>query len=70
MQAKSEAPRKIQQFAASFNAYASVGKSQPVRIVGALKTDNAGEFTSRLFQEFLLTPKLLSKPRALRTCIR
>ena len=53
MQAKSEAPRKIQQFVASFNAYASVGKSQPVRIVGALKTDNAGEFTSRLFQEFL-----------------
>ena len=53
MQTKDEAPRRVQQFVASFNAYASRGKSQPVRIVGSLKTDNAGEFTSRAFQEFL-----------------
>ena len=33
MQSKSEAPRKVQQFVASFNAFASQGKSQPVRIV-------------------------------------
>ena len=55
MQNKSEAPRKVQQFVASFNAFASQGKSQPVRIVGSLKCDNAGEFTSRAFQEFLDT---------------
>ena len=53
MQTKAEAGRKVQQFVASFNAYASLGKTQPVRIVGSLKSDNAGEFLSRNFQEFL-----------------
>jgi transposase InsO family protein len=53
MQAKSEAPDLIKRYVAQFNAYASRGKDKPVRIVGTLHCDNAGEFLSREFQEFL-----------------
>ena len=50
---KSEAPGKVRQFIASFNALASIGKAEPVRVVGALHTDNAGELLSREFNELL-----------------
>ena len=38
---------------ASFNAHASTDKAAPVRIVGTLHSDNAGEFVSHEFREFL-----------------
>ena len=44
---------RVRTFVAKFNAYASLGKPEPVRVVGALHTDNAGEFLSREFVEFL-----------------
>ena len=50
---KSDALARVRTFVAKFNAYASLGKPEPVRVVGALHTDNAGEFLSREFEEFL-----------------
>ena len=50
---KSEAPRAIKKFVASFNAHASRHTATPVRVVGTFHSDNAGEFVSREFQEFL-----------------
>ena len=50
---KSEAMTAVKRFTTTFNAYASVGKETPVRIVGALHSDNAGEFLSHEFKEFL-----------------
>ena len=35
------------------NAISSIGKPEPVRIVGQLHMDNAGEFLSGEFNEFL-----------------
>ena len=50
---KSEALEKVKSFVAKLNAICSVGKAEPVRIVGQLHLDNAGEFLSREFTEFL-----------------
>ena len=50
---KSDAPARIRRFVASFNAHASTDKAAPVRIVGTLHSDNAGEFVSHEFREFL-----------------
>ena len=50
---KSDAPAKIKQFIAAFNALANTGAKSPVRVVGTLHSDNAGEFVSREFTEFL-----------------
>ena len=49
---KSEALRAMRSVVATFNAKMSQGSSAPVRVVGSLHTDNAGEFLSREFQEF------------------
>ena len=38
---------------AKLNAIQSVGKPEPVRVVGQLQLDNAGEFLSHEFTEFL-----------------
>ena len=53
MKQKSEAPKLVRRFIAKFNAMASTHGSSPTRVVGALHTDNAGEFLSRSFQEML-----------------
>jgi len=53
MKKKSEAPQKISKFVAKFNAHASKHASSPVRVVGSLHTDNAGEFLSTEFKYFL-----------------
>ena len=53
LKAKSEAPEKIRTFIASMNAHASSKSPAPVRVVGSLHTDNAGEFLSRKFTELL-----------------
>jgi len=50
---KSEAPACIRKFVASFTALLNRKQAQPTAVVGALHTDNAGEFTSREFTEFL-----------------
>ena len=50
---KSEALARVRTFVAKFNSYASLGKPEPVRVVGTLHTDNAGEFLSKEFGEFL-----------------
>ena len=44
LRSKDEAMSRARRFVNSLNAYASRGKSEPVRIAGSLKTDNAGEF--------------------------
>jgi hypothetical protein len=38
---------------AKINALASAGKPEPVRVVGHLHVDNAGEFLSHEFNEYL-----------------
>ena len=50
---KSEALKRIRSFVAKLNALASIGKPEPVRIVGQLHMDNAGEFLSHEFNEYL-----------------
>ena len=50
---KSDAPARIRRFVSAFNAHASTDKAAPVRIVGTLHSDNAGEFVSHEFREFL-----------------
>ena len=51
MQKKSDAPHYMRRFVSKFNALGSLGKPEPVRIVGALRSDNAGEFLSQEFKE-------------------
>ena len=52
---KDEAPRRIKSFVAKLNSICNVGKpeSERVRIIGQLHLDNAGEFLSREFTEYL-----------------
>ena len=53
LKAKSEAPDRVRTFIAAMNAHASSRSASPVRVVGSLHTDNAGEFLSRQFAELL-----------------
>ena len=50
---KSDAPDRVKRFIASLNAHASSRSASPVRVVGSLHTDNAGEFLSHQFTELL-----------------
>ena len=50
---KSDAVARVCAFVTKLNALASRGKPEPVRVVGQLQMDNAGEFLSREFDEFL-----------------
>ena len=50
---KSDALARVRAFVTKLNALASRGKPEPVRVVGQLQMDNAGEFLSREFDEFL-----------------
>ena len=50
---KDEALKRIRSFVAKLNSLASVGKPEPVRVIGQLHMDNAGEFLSNEFNEFL-----------------
>ena len=50
---KSDAPRAVRKYIANLNSLASAGKPAPVRVVGHLHSDNAGEFLSHEFKEFL-----------------
>ena len=52
MRAKSDAPRRIREYVAAFNRLAARG-GMPIQRVGALHTDNAGEFISGEFTEWL-----------------
>ena len=53
MRSKDEAISYVRRFVASLNALCSRGKDEPVQVVGTLHRDNAGEFISREFREFL-----------------
>ena len=53
MQKKSEAIKQVRRFVAKLNRLASTRSGKPVRIVGHLHVDNAGEFLSREFKDFL-----------------
>ena len=55
---KSEAIKRIRSFVSKLNALASIGKPEPVRIVGQLHMDNAGEFLSHEFTEYLDTESI------------
>ena len=50
---KSEALRRVRSFVADLNSHLNRGRSEPIKIVGSLHTDNAGEFLSREFKEFM-----------------
>ena len=50
---KSDALKVIRRFVAELNAHLNRARSEPVRVVGSLHTDNAGEFLSRDFKDFL-----------------
>eukprot|EP00965_Chrysotila_dentata_P061813 2047601-Pleurochrysis_carterae.AAC.1 len=50
---QSEAPSHIRRFLAGFTALLNEGCATPTRVVGTLHSDNAGEFLSRQFTEFL-----------------
>ena len=56
---KSEALKRVRSFVAKLNAIQSVGKPEPVRVVGQLQLDNAGEFLSHEFTEFLESESIL-----------
>ena len=53
MRSKDEAIAYVRRFVAALNALCSRGKDEPVQVVGTLPRDNAGEFISREFREFL-----------------
>ena len=53
LKAKSEAVQKIRTFFATLNAHLNRGRSEPIKIVGSLHTDNAGEFLSKEFKDFI-----------------
>eukprot|EP00965_Chrysotila_dentata_P038377 1275323-Pleurochrysis_carterae.AAC.1 len=53
MRNKSEAPAHVRTFISSFTALVNTRASRPVQIVGTLHSDNAGEFLSREFTDFL-----------------
>ena len=55
LKSKSEALQRVRSFVAKLNAISSIGKPEPVRVVGQLHMDNAGEFLSGEFNEFLDT---------------
>ena len=55
LKAKSEALQRVRSFVAKLNALSSIGKPEPVRVVGQLHMDNAGEFLSGEFNDFLDT---------------
>ena len=50
---KSDAVKAVRSFVAEFNALLNQHRDSPVRLVGSLHTDNAGEFLSREFQDLL-----------------
>ena len=53
MKKKSEAIDKVKSYVASLNAHVNKGKATPVQVVGSLHTDNAGEFLSHEFKDFM-----------------
>ena len=53
MVAKSEAPKLVRRFVATFNGKANSTSGTMTRMVGALHTDNAGELVSREFEELM-----------------
>eukprot|EP00965_Chrysotila_dentata_P001998 65451-Pleurochrysis_carterae.AAC.1 len=53
MRSKSEAPLYVRKFLASFAAMLNKGETEPKRLVGTLHSDNAGEFLSTRFADFL-----------------
>mmetsp|Transcript_32844 Transcript_32844/g.79785 ORF Transcript_32844/g.79785 Transcript_32844/m.79785 type:complete len:1719 (+) Transcript_32844:1464-6620(+) len=59
LRARSDAPAAVRSFVAELNAGLSTRAVAPVRVVGTLHTDNAGEFLSREFTE-LLDSELIS----------
>ena len=65
LQRKSEAPACIRKFVAAFTALLNQKRPSPAVVVGSLHTDNAGEFFSREFSEYLdsaLIPHTASPP--------
>ena len=50
---KSEAPKLVRRFVASFNGRVNSTSRTMTRMVGSLHTDNAGELVSREFQELM-----------------
>eukprot|EP00965_Chrysotila_dentata_P155877 5150688-Pleurochrysis_carterae.AAC.1 len=50
---KHEASVHVRRFLASFTALLNAGRDTPTRVVGTIHSDNAGEFLSQQFTEFL-----------------
>ena len=53
LRTKDEAPAMIRKYVAEVNAVASAKAGKPVKVVSHFNSDNAGEFLSRSFTEFL-----------------
>ena len=53
MKRKSDAPALMAQFVAASNAKVNTQATAPIRIVGSLHSDNAGEFLSHEFKDLL-----------------
>ena len=53
LQKKSDALKEVRKYVASLNAHLNRGRAHPTKIVGSLHTDNAGEFLSHEFTEFI-----------------
>ena len=50
---KSDALAEVRTFVTKLNAHCNSHRSEPTNVVGTLQTDNAGEFLSKEFTEFL-----------------
>eukprot|EP00965_Chrysotila_dentata_P050049 1658150-Pleurochrysis_carterae.AAC.1 len=50
---KAEAPAHVRRFMASFAALLNKRKDRPTHVIGTLHSDNAGEFLSKEFGDFL-----------------
>ena len=66
---KSDAVARVRAFVTKLNALASRGKPEPVRVIGQLHMDNAGEFLSREFDEFLDQESILRTTCPPHVCI-
>eukprot|EP00965_Chrysotila_dentata_P225620 6194880-Pleurochrysis_carterae.AAC.1 len=53
MRSKADVPFYVHKFLASFAALLNQGEREPKRLVGTLHSDNAGEFLSTRFADFL-----------------
>ena len=50
---KGEALTEVKKFVTNLNSMVNAKRTEPIQIIGNLQTDNAGEFLSQAFTDFL-----------------